>query len=177
MKWVIVRVLFLHKLSCSEGGLHDVEAGRNVAQTERCAFSRSLRCGYGLACDIAYENSLAGVRRPIGLRSPSNRIAFAVQSNCVRRPIGLRSPSNRVASAVQSDCVRRPIGLRPPSDQIASAVRLYNHRMYTLSTKSDSNTYCCLLRRPETSATAMAHIDTNIAVRFYRTVRFIQHLK
>ena len=155
MKRVIVRVLFLHELSCSEIGLHDVEAGRNVAQTERCAFSRSLRCGYGLACDIAYENSLAGVRRPIRLRSPSNRIAFAVQSNCVRRPIGLRSPSNRVASAV----------------------RLYNHRMYTLSTKSDSNTYCCLLRRPETSATDMAHIDTNIAFRFYRTVRFIQHLK
>ena len=155
MKRVIVRVLFLHELSCSEVGLHDVEAGRNVAQTERCAFSRSLRCGYGLACDIAYENSLAGVRRPIRLRSPSNRVAFAVQS----------------------DCVRRPIGLRPPSNKIASAVRLYNHRMYTLSTKLDSNTYCCLLRRPETSATAMAHIDTNIAVRFYRTVRFIQHLK
>ena len=133
MKRVIVRVLFLHELSCSEVGLHDVEAGRNVAQAERCAFSRSLRCGYSLACDIAYENSLAGVRRLIRLRSPSNRIAFAV--------------------------------------------RLYNHRMYTLSTKSDSNTYCCLLRRPETSATAMAHIDTNIAVRFYRTVRFIQHLK
>ena len=155
MKRVIVRVLFLHELSCSEVGLHDVEAGRNVAQTECCAFSRSLRCGYGLACDIAYENSLAGVRRPIGLRQPSNQIA----------------------SAVQSDCVRRPIRLRPPSNQIVSAVRLYNHRMYTLSTKSDSNTYCCLLRRPETSATAMAHIDTNIAVRFYLTVRFIQHLK
>ena len=75
MKRVIVRVLFLHELSCSEVGLHDVEAGRNVAQTERCAFSRSLRCGYCLACDIAYENSLAGVRRPIRLRSPSNQIA------------------------------------------------------------------------------------------------------
>ena len=155
MKRVIVRVLFLHELSCSEVGLHDVEAGRNVAQAERCAFCGSLRCGYDLACDIAYENSLA----------------------CVRRPIGLRSPSNRIAFAVQSDCVRRPIRLRPPSNRVASAVRLYNHRMYTLSTKSDSNTYCCLLRRPETSATAMAHIDTNIAVRFYRTVRFIQHLK
>ena len=86
--------LFLHELSCSEVGLHDVEAGRNIAQVERCAFSRSLRCGYGLACDIAYENSLAGVRRPIGLRSPSDQIAFAVQSDCVRRPIGLRPPSD-----------------------------------------------------------------------------------
>ena len=37
--------------------------------------------------------------------------------------VGLRSPSNRVASAAQSDCVRRPTRLRPPSDQIASAVR------------------------------------------------------
>ena len=33
------------------------------------------------------------VRRPIGLRSPSDWIAFAVRSDCVRRPIGLRSPS------------------------------------------------------------------------------------
>ena len=91
---VIVRVLFLHELSCSEVGLHDVEAGRNVAQTERCAFCGSLRCGYGLACDIAYENSLAGVRRPIGLRPPSNQIASAVQSDCVRHPIRLRPPSD-----------------------------------------------------------------------------------
>ena len=73
---VIVRVLFLHELSCSEVGLHDVEAGRNVAQTERCAFCGSLRCGYGLACDIAYENSLAGVRRPIGLRPPVGGWSF-----------------------------------------------------------------------------------------------------
>ena len=84
---------------------------------------------------------------------------------------------DRIASAVRSDCVRHPIGLRSPSDQIAFAIYSYKHRMYTLCTKSDSNTYCCLLRRPETSATAMARIDTNIAVRFYRTVRFIQHLK
>ena len=69
-----------------------------------------------------------------------NRIAFAVQSDCVRRPIRLRSPSNQIASAVQSDCVRRPIRLRPPSNRVASAVQSYNHRMYTLSIKSDSNT-------------------------------------
>ena len=61
---------------------------------------------------------------------------------------------DRIASAVRSDCVRRPIGLRSPSDQIAFAIYSYKHRMYTLSTKSDCNTYCCLLRRPETSATA-----------------------
>ena len=83
-----------------------------------------------------------------------DRIAFAVQSDCVRRPIRLRSPSDQIASAVRSDCVRRPIRLRSPSDQIAFAIYSYKHRMYTLSTKSYSNTYCCLLRRPETSATA-----------------------
>ena len=60
---------------------------------------------------------------------------------------------DRIAFAVRSDCVRRPIGLRSPSDQIASAIYSYKHRMYTISTKSYSNTYCCLLRRPETSAT------------------------
>ena len=30
-------------------------------------------------------------------RSPSDQIAFAVRSDCVRRPIGLRSPSDRIA--------------------------------------------------------------------------------
>ena len=47
---------------------------------------------------------------------------------------------NRIAFAVQSDCVRRPIRLRSPSNRVASAVQSYNHRMYTLSIKSDSNT-------------------------------------
>ena len=32
--------------------------------------------------------------------------ASAVRSDCVRRPIGLRSPSDWVAFAVRSDCVR-----------------------------------------------------------------------
>ena len=74
-----------------------------------------------------------------------DRIASAVRSDCVRRPIRLRSPPDQIASAVRSDCVRRPIRLRSPSDQIAFAIYSYNHRMYTLSTKSYSNTYCCLL--------------------------------
>ena len=52
---------------------------------------------------------------------------------------------DRIASAVRSDCVRRQIRLRSPPDQIASAIYSYKHRMYTLSTKSDCNTYCCLL--------------------------------
>ena len=38
----------------------------------------------------------------------SRRIAFAAQSDCVRRPIGLRSPSDQIAFGVRSDCVRRP---------------------------------------------------------------------
>ena len=40
--------------------------------------------------------------------SPIKPIASAVQADRVRRPIGLRPPSDQVASAVQSDCVRRP---------------------------------------------------------------------
>jgi hypothetical protein len=89
-----------------------------------------------------------------------DRIAFAVQSDCVRRPIRLRPPSNQIASAVRLDCVRRPIGLRSPPDWIASAIYSYNHRLYTLSIKSYSNTYCCLLRRPETSATVFVCTDS-----------------
>ena|GEM_PF-1399111 len=46
------------------------------------------------------------VRHPIGLRSPPNQIAFAVQSDCVRRPIRLRSEPDQIAFAVRSDCVR-----------------------------------------------------------------------
>ena len=34
------------------------------------------------------------------------RIASAAQSGCVRRPIGLRSVSDRIAFDVRSDCVR-----------------------------------------------------------------------
>ena len=37
----------------------------------------------------------------IGLRPPPNQIASAVQSDCVRRPIRLRSPSDRIASAAR----------------------------------------------------------------------------
>ena len=88
------------------------------------------------------------------------RIAFAVRSDCVCRPIRLRPPSDWIAFAVRSDCVRRPIRLRPPSDWIASAIYSYNHRLYTLSIKSYSNTYCCLLRRPETSATVFVCTDS-----------------
>ena len=48
-------------------------------------------------------------------------LASAVRTDCVRRPNGLRSPSNRIASAVRSDCVRRPIGLRSVNDDKATA--------------------------------------------------------
>ena len=33
-------------------------------------------------------------------------LASAVQLDCVRRPIGLRSPPERIAYGVRSDCVR-----------------------------------------------------------------------
>ena len=57
--------------------------------------------------------------------SPIKPIASAVRADCVRRPSGLRPPSNQIASAVQSDCVRRPIRLRPPSDGYTSTATLY----------------------------------------------------
>ena len=37
------------------------------------------------------------VRCPIGLRSVSDWVAFAVRSGCVRRPIGFRSGDDEVA--------------------------------------------------------------------------------
>ena len=43
-------------------------------------------------------------------RSVSDWVASAVRLGCVRRPIGLRSPSNRVAFAVRSDSVRVTMG-------------------------------------------------------------------
>ena len=46
-----------------------------------------------------------------------------LSSFSVRRPIGLRPPSDQIAYAARSDSVRRPIGLRSPSDWIAFAVR------------------------------------------------------
>ncbi|EHJ40504.1 hypothetical protein HMPREF0673_01323 [Leyella stercorea DSM 18206] len=48
----------------------------------------------------------------------SDVAALLLSSDCVRRPIGLRPPSNQIASAVRSDCVRRPIRLRSPSDDL-----------------------------------------------------------
>ena len=51
------------------------------------------------------------------------KAAFAVRSDSVRRPIGFRSPSDRIPFGVRSDSVRRPIRFRPPSDRIPSAVR------------------------------------------------------
>ena len=56
---------------------------------------------------------------------PIKPIAFAVRSDCVRRPIGLRPPSDQIASAVRSGCVRRPIRLRPLSDGYTSTGTLY----------------------------------------------------
>lgn len=46
-------------------------------------------------------------------------VSSAAQSDCVRRPIGLRSPPNQIAFAIQSDCVRCPIGLRSVHDDLS----------------------------------------------------------
>ncbi len=40
--------------------------------------------------------------------SPIKPIASAVQSDCVRRPVGLRPPSDQIAFGIRSDCVRCP---------------------------------------------------------------------
>ena len=53
--------------------------------------------------------------------------AFAVQSDCVRRPIGLRSPSDQIAFAVQSDCVRRPIRRRSLADDFRLGFARYEY--------------------------------------------------
>ena len=45
----------------------------------------------------------------IVLRSPSDRIPSAVQSDSVRRPIRLRSPPDRIPFAARSDSVRCPM--------------------------------------------------------------------
>lgn len=44
-----------------------------------------------LCSAISALKSSYRIRCPIGLRSVSDQIAFAVQLDCVRRPIGLRS--------------------------------------------------------------------------------------
>ena len=49
----------------------------------------------------------------------------------VRRPIRLRTPSNRIASAVRSDCVRRPIRFRSLHDAISSVCILRRLRCNT----------------------------------------------
>ena len=50
---------------------------------------------------IYHRFATVRVRRPIGFRSPSNQIPFAVQSDSVRRTIGLRSPHDRIAFAAR----------------------------------------------------------------------------
>ena len=49
----------------------------------------------------------------------------------VRRPIGLRPPSNQIPSAARSDCVRRPIRFRSLHDAISSVCTLRRLRCNT----------------------------------------------
>ena len=53
-----------------------------------------------------------GVRCPVGLRSPSDQIAFAVQSDCVRRPIRLRPVYDEKVSRSMGKNVAEVSGLR-----------------------------------------------------------------
>ncbi len=55
-------------------------------------------------------------RLRVVLRSPSDRIPFAVRSDSVRRPIRFRPPPDRIASAARLVSVRRPIRFRPLHD-------------------------------------------------------------
>ena len=54
----------------------------------------SVRLGAAEAGDLRYYRVLQSSyseRRPIGFRSPSDRIPYAVRSDSVRRPIGFRT--------------------------------------------------------------------------------------
>ena len=71
---------------------------------------------------------------PLKHRPPSDRIPFAVQSDCVRRPIRLRPPSNRIPSAVRSDCVRLRTTFRdvlPTMKYCTHAYLLLFNRLYS----------------------------------------------
>ena len=53
-------------------------------------------------------------------RTPKHHVLL---SDSVRRPIGFRTPPDRIPFAVQSDSVRHPIRFRTPPDQIPYAAR------------------------------------------------------
>ena len=57
---------------------------------------------------LRYFFLLRLLRFVIVLRTPPDRIASAVRSDCVRRPIRFRPPPDQIASAARSDCERRP---------------------------------------------------------------------
>ena len=82
----------------SSGGL------RHPQQPAMLTIIISVRLGAAEAGDLRYYcvlQSSYSVRRPIGFRTPSDQIPFAVRLDSVRRPIGFRSPSNRIPYATR----------------------------------------------------------------------------
>jgi len=98
----------------------------------------------------------------IGLRSPSDQIAFAVRSDCVRHPIRLRSPSIRIiidcTHLAPSRIVIRIVaccgGRRPPL------------RFFVCTNSLSSTAYCCrfaiLCLRVDSVSEAQIQIVVNI---------------
>ena len=65
--------------------------------------------------------STDGGRKPIGLRTESDRTADGIRSDGGRKPIGLRTETDRTANGIRSDGGRNPIGRRTESDRTADA--------------------------------------------------------
>ena len=82
----------------------------------------SVRLGAAEAGDLRYYcvlQSSYSERRPIGFRSPSDQIPYAVQSDSERRPIGFRSPSDQIPYAARLDSVRYTMTFREQKDEAA----------------------------------------------------------
>ena len=80
----------------------------------------SVRLGAAEAGDLRYYcvlQSSYSERRPIGFRSPSDWIPFAVRSVSERRPIGFRTPPDWIPNAAQSDSVRYTMTFREQKDE------------------------------------------------------------
>ena len=67
-----------------------------------------------------------------------------LNSEAYRLRVVLRSPSDRIPFAVRSDSVRRPIRFRPPSDQIPSAARWQCLSVCEEKTERDYNLFSTL---------------------------------
>ena len=92
-----------------------------------------LLLGWCSSCSVgAFLARLVHLRQVHPLSVPP--FAFAVRSDSVRRPIGLRSPSDQIPSAVRSDCVRVTVTFRdvlPTMKYCTHAYLLFFNRLYS----------------------------------------------